>query len=56
MSSSSRRRAKTSLGENLSQEVVGKRGEVAEAALSFLAPFCHQEVDIGVEINFLKKS
>lgn len=40
----------------MSEEAVGKRGGVAEAALSILALFCHKEVNMGVEINFLKKS
>lgn len=42
-------------GENLSEEAVGESGEVMEATLAILAPFCRQEVDMGVEINFLSK-
>jgi hypothetical protein len=35
-------------GENLSEEAVRESGEVMEAALAIVAPFCRQEVDMGV--------
>jgi hypothetical protein len=42
-------------GEHLSQQAVGKSGDMMEAALSILASLAHQEVGMGIEIYLLSE-